>query len=181
MCWAGEPTGPVAGKGECFHSHRDHSRERLTHSGSSTKLGVAAGKNRKLEERGGQTGHVRPQKRSRHQHFCSCLLFSPSRLRSLMSRSPSSAFSVGTRDLLREKASFLPPLALLAYLPIPTFRSYCPQTLSSRRKMTNWVRSLAVVVFYSGSPGPLFLSCCSANRRSLHYLDPCPALQRPTF
>ena len=149
ICWVGEPTGPVAGKGECFHSHRAHFSERLTHSGSSTKLGgLRLDKNRKLEERGGQTGHVRPQKRSRHQHFRSCLLFSPSRLRSLMSRSPSSAFSVGTRGFLREKAPFLPPLALLGYVPIPPFRSYCPHTPLYRDTIRLYKRLFCAAVKY---------------------------------
>jgi hypothetical protein len=45
-----------------------------------------------------------------------------------MSRSNPFAFSIGTRGFLREKAPFLPPLALPGYVPMPTFRSYCPQT-----------------------------------------------------
>jgi hypothetical protein len=41
------------------------------------------------------------------------------------------AFSVSEEILSGEKASFLPPLALLGYIPIPTFCSYCPQTPST--------------------------------------------------
>ena len=57
-----------------------------------------------------------------------CLRLSQSCLVCKTSRSSPPAFSLSEEVFSEEKASFLPPLALLGYVPIPTFCSYCVQT-----------------------------------------------------
>jgi hypothetical protein len=45
----------------------------------------------------------------------------------------SPASSVSEEVFLSEKAPFPPPLALLGYVSLPTFGSYCPQTPSKEQ------------------------------------------------
>jgi hypothetical protein len=87
-------------------------------------------------------GHMRSQqadqtsifevfgKFSRHRSASLGPLFSSFCLRSQDSSEVLSAFSVSEEVLSGEKASFFPPLALLGYIPIPTFCSSCPRWLT---------------------------------------------------
>ena len=52
-----------------------------------------------------------------------------------------SAFSVSEEVRLVEKASFLPPLAFLGSIPLPTFYSYCPQTPIQSKLSTKALRT----------------------------------------
>ncbi len=69
-----------------------------------------------------------------------------------------SAFSVPQKVLSGEKASFLPPLALLGYIPIPTFCSYCPQTPSTKSLVHSATEGHVAVYlrFFVRGPTP----CC---------------------